>query len=305
MRAECGACRGSWLTPRADPTKFFGCELGAQTTFDEKADRYIVNGAHQADALRKLLDDFIAKFVLCGSCKNPETDLKIMKDGMILRDCKACGKRSDVDMRHKLTTFITKNPPPKKAKGAKGAGKAAGQSVEAQGGDDDDAKSDEDDFTAKINADAKDMPKANEAEDEEFRGNLVVKEELLVEAEKLVPVTDFRSARKALRDLQERWEAAGKVPRADLQRVEKRLRAVEQAVSDAERATWKRTNPEVKARADSAVEQLERAVAGLEADLAAAQAKGDARAESQARAALEARRLWLDAARRTAEETSA
>lgn len=146
---------------------------------------------------------------------------------------------------------------------------------------------------------------ANEAEDEEFRGNLVVKEELLVEAEKLVPVTDYRSARKALRDIGERWEAAGKVPRADLQRVEKRLRAVEQAVNDAERATWKRTNPEVKARADSAVEQLERAVAGLEADLAAAKAKGDARAESQAQAALEARRLWLDAARRTAEETSA
>ncbi|MGQ7297680.1 DUF349 domain-containing protein [Quadrisphaera sp. KR29] len=145
---------------------------------------------------------------------------------------------------------------------------------------------------------------ANEAEDESFRGNLVVKEELLVEAEKLVPVTDHRSARRALRGIQERWDAAGKVPRADLQRVEKRLRAVEQAVSDAERATWKRTNPEVKARADSAVEQLERAVAGLEADLEAARAKGDARAEEQARAALEARRLWLDAARRTAQEAS-
>lgn len=145
---------------------------------------------------------------------------------------------------------------------------------------------------------------ANEAEDESFRGNLVVKEELLVEAEKLLPVTDHRSARRALRGIQERWDAAGKVPRNDLQRVEKRLRAVEQAVSDAERATWKRTNPEVKARADSAVEQLERAVAGLEADLAAAQAKGDARGEAQAKAALEARRLWLDAARRTAEEAS-
>ncbi|TXR57652.1 DUF349 domain-containing protein [Quadrisphaera setariae] len=145
---------------------------------------------------------------------------------------------------------------------------------------------------------------ANDAEDESFRGNLVVKEELLVEAEKLLPVTDHRSARRALRGIQERWDAAGKVPRADLQRVEKRLRAVEQAVSDAEKATWKRTNPEVKARADSAVEQLERAVAGLEADLAAARAKGDARAEAQAEAALEARRLWLDAARRTAEEAS-
>ncbi len=145
---------------------------------------------------------------------------------------------------------------------------------------------------------------ANAAEDEEFRGNLVVKEQLLVEAEKLLPVTDFRPARRALRDLQERWEAAGKVPRADLQRVEKRMRAVEQAVNDAERATWKRTNPEVKARADSAVEQLERAVAALQADVEAARAKGDARAEAQAVASIEARQLWLDAARRTAEEAS-
>ena len=87
--------------PPTYPTKFFGCELGAQTTFDEKGDRYIVNGAHQPDQLRKLLDDFIDKFVLCGNCKNPETDLKITKEAMILRDCKACGARSDVDMRHR------------------------------------------------------------------------------------------------------------------------------------------------------------------------------------------------------------
>ncbi|PWJ53541.1 protein of unknown function [Quadrisphaera granulorum] len=145
---------------------------------------------------------------------------------------------------------------------------------------------------------------ANEAEDESFRGNLAVKEELLVEAEKLLPVTDARSARRALRSIQERWDAAGKVPRADLQRVEKRLRAVEQAVNDAEGATWKRTNPEVKARADSAVQQLERVVADLEADLAAARAKGDSRAEAKAQIALEARRLWLETARRTAEEAS-
>ncbi len=145
---------------------------------------------------------------------------------------------------------------------------------------------------------------ANEAEDESFRGNLVVKEELLVEAEKLLPVTDHRSARpRAARHpgaVGRRRQGAARRPAARGEAP----RAVEQAVSDAERATWKRTNPEVKARADSAVEQLERAVAGLEADLAAAQAKGDARAEAQAKAALEARRLWLDAARRTAEEAS-
>jgi translation initiation factor 5 len=112
--------------PPTYPTKFFGCELGAQTSFDEKADRYIVNGAHDADKLRDLLDTFIVKFVLCGSCKNPETELIITKNEDLIRDCKACGERTIVDMRHKLVTFILKNPPknPKKSKGAKKQGTA-------------------------------------------------------------------------------------------------------------------------------------------------------------------------------------
>ena len=109
--------------PPTYPTKFFGCELGAQTSFDEKNDRYIVNGAHDATKLRELLDGFIDKFVLCKSCKNPETDLIITKSEDIVRDCKACGERTGVDMRHKLTTFILKNPPKtaKKSKSKKGA----------------------------------------------------------------------------------------------------------------------------------------------------------------------------------------
>lgn len=58
-----------------DPTKFFGCELGAQTQFDTKNDRYIVNGSHEANKLQDMLDGFIRKFVLCPECDNPETDL--------------------------------------------------------------------------------------------------------------------------------------------------------------------------------------------------------------------------------------
>lgn len=58
-----------------DPTKFFGCELGAQTQFDSKNDRYIVNGSHEANKLQDMLDGFIRKFVLCNECENPETDL--------------------------------------------------------------------------------------------------------------------------------------------------------------------------------------------------------------------------------------
>jgi len=108
--------------PPTYPTKFFGCELGAQTSFDEKNDRYIVNGAHDATKLRELLDAFIDKFVLCKSCKNPETDLIITKQDEIIRDCKACGERTGVDMRHKLTTFILKNPPKTSRKGRKKGG---------------------------------------------------------------------------------------------------------------------------------------------------------------------------------------
>jgi hypothetical protein len=145
---------------------------------------------------------------------------------------------------------------------------------------------------------------ANAEEDEEQRANLVVKEALLVEAERLVPVQDFRAARAALRNREERWEAAGRVPRDDLGRIERRLRAVEQAVTDAEKDRWRRSNPETRARAEGAVEQLERAVAGLEKDLSAARERGDARAEAAAQASLDARREWLAAAQRTAREFS-
>ena len=59
----------------ADPTKYFGCELGAQTQFDHKNDRFIVNGSHDASKLQSLLDGFIKRFVLCQECSNPETNL--------------------------------------------------------------------------------------------------------------------------------------------------------------------------------------------------------------------------------------
>jgi translation initiation factor 5 len=114
-----------------DPTKFFGCELGAQTTMAE--DRYIVNGAHTQERLLELLDAFIVKFVLCGACDNPETELIITGKGRnesIHRDCKACGRATKIDMKHKLTTYILKNPPAKK--GSKG--KKGGMTAEANVG---------------------------------------------------------------------------------------------------------------------------------------------------------------------------
>jgi len=153
--------------PASYPTKFFGCELGAQTTFDEKNERYIVNGAHDAGRLRELLATFIDKFVLCASCKNPETDLYITKDQTIYRDCKACGHRADVDMKHKLTTFILKNPPEnakkskssKKSKGDKGGSSSKSGATSPKAEEDDGAieAGSDDELTRKIEAGAADI----------------------------------------------------------------------------------------------------------------------------------------------------
>ena len=107
-----------------------------------------------------------------------------------------------------------------------------------------------------------------------------------------------------LRSIQERWEAAGKVPRADMARIEGRLRTVEQSVRDAEQHRWQRSNPEAKARADSAIAQLEESIGALEADVERAATAGDDAARRRAQEALDARRAWLDQVRRAAQDFS-
>jgi len=96
--------------PPSYPTKYFGCELGAQTTIDHKTDKYIVNGSHTADKMQDILDGFIQKFVLCPKCENPETTLTVHKQSISQR-CMACGERGVLKVVHRLTQFIYKNPP--------------------------------------------------------------------------------------------------------------------------------------------------------------------------------------------------
>jgi len=88
-------------------TKFFGCELGAQTTMSVDDDRYVVNGAHSSQDLQNLVGKYIENFVLCKNCRLPETHYKI-KGGVISQKCMACGSKDPCDMTHKLTTFILK-----------------------------------------------------------------------------------------------------------------------------------------------------------------------------------------------------
>jgi len=85
--------------------KFFGCELGAQTTYSEETDRAIINGAHTDDALQNLMHRYIELFVLCPNCRLPETEYKI-KNECIFHRCMACGCKDMVDMNHKLCNYI-------------------------------------------------------------------------------------------------------------------------------------------------------------------------------------------------------
>ncbi|CAN6447064.1 unnamed protein product [Victoria cruziana] len=103
--------------PAAYTTKYFGCELGAQSRFEEKTGVSLVNGAHDTAKLAGLLENFIKKYVQCYGCGNPETEIIITKTQLINLKCAACGFVSDVDMRDKLTTFILKNPPEQKKGG--------------------------------------------------------------------------------------------------------------------------------------------------------------------------------------------
>lgn len=143
---------------------------------------------------------------------------------------------------------------------------------------------------------------ANDEIDQEYSANLAVKEALLTEANALLPITDLAAAKKALQSIRDRWEEAGKVPRGDMGRIEAGLRKVEDAVRHAEDENWKRSNPETKARTNSALSQLESAIASLKEDLAKAEKAGDQRKIKQAKEALEARQAWLDQLERSANE---
>ena len=127
--------------------------------------------------------------------------------------------------------------------------------------------------------------------DAEFVANAEAKKALLAEAEK-INTSDPAAARAALRAIQERWEAIGKVPRDDIRPLEARLRAVEDRVRESAEQHWRRSDPE----ADARVAQFRDRVAQFEAQAAKARAAGDARRAEQAQQQAEQWREWLTTA---------
>ncbi|MDQ1103954.1 DUF349 domain-containing protein [Nocardioides zeae] len=139
---------------------------------------------------------------------------------------------------------------------------------------------------------------ANSQLDAEFAANAEVKEQILVEAEALVPVQDLEAAKRTFRDLAERWDAAGKVPRERMKDLEGRMRRVEQALRGVEDEQWRRSDPEKSARANDVITKLESAIAEVEAELEQARAAGNQKKVTELEGNLASRQMFLDAARR-------
>lgn len=133
---------------------------------------------------------------------------------------------------------------------------------------------------------------ANAERDAEFEENARAKEALLEAASSIDPAADLEGARARLRELQDQWEAIGKVPRERMHDLEGRLRAIEKEVREAADSEWRRTDPEALARAA----QFRERVRQFEEQAAKATAAGRAKEAEKALAQAAQWREWADAA---------
>jgi hypothetical protein len=124
--------------------------------------------------------------------------------------------------------------------------------------------------------------------DAEQMQNLKHKEAIIAEAA-AIDLGNPRQAQVQLRDLQERLESYGHVPRDAMQRIENQMRAAEQRVRDAVEADWKRSASD----SNPFLAQLKERLAEAEAKLARAQAAGDAGRIAKAEAEVAQRRSLI------------
>jgi hypothetical protein len=131
--------------------------------------------------------------------------------------------------------------------------------------------------------------------DAEQKQNLHQRQELVAAAEALDVEANPRAAQEKLREIQARWQAAGRVRREAATSLERRLRAVEGKIRDAMETGWRRTEPS----ANPLLTQMREQVAEAEERLARAKAAGDAKRVAEAESALASKRQVLDLAERS------
>jgi len=133
----------------------------------------------------------------------------------------------------------------------------------------------------------------NDERDREFAENAKAKDALIAEYDgQIDPSKSIEGAKAKLRELQEKWEEVGFVPRKQVREYESKIEALEQRVTEAEKSEWRRTDPEAQAR----VAQFQAKVDEFNSQAEAAEAKGNAKKAADLRAQAEQWQAFADAA---------
>lgn len=144
------------------------------------------------------------------------------------------------------------------------------------------------------------------AEESEYRDNLLAKQALLDQAEAtIVPVSDIKVAREAFREFLANYNKYGKVPRDAIRPLEGRVRALEQTIRSAEEAEWRRTDPEARQRASNTVEMFTAQIEKLTRQADAAEARGDHNRARKTRDSIATYTEWLNQAQKALDEFTA
>ena len=132
--------------------------------------------------------------------------------------------------------------------------------------------------------------------------NLLKREELLPKIEALLPVTDAKVAKAALRELMNEWSKIGITNRDKRAALDARVAVVEEAVKSAEAELWRKSDPAAKARAEEVVKQLSESIENYEKAATKAAAAGNEKKAKEATESAVARRVWLAEAKKSLAE---
>jgi hypothetical protein len=128
--------------------------------------------------------------------------------------------------------------------------------------------------------------------------NLAKREAMIVEFEALLPITDFKSAKKKFYDLMGKWQKIGMTDRKKRASFDSRIKKVEDEINELERNFQRKSDPSAKAQANKVVQGLTEAIENYEKQAAKAEAAGQTAKAMVAREAAAARRGWLEEAQK-------
>lgn len=193
------------------PTKFWGFELGAGAKYQDNSDRTcaIIKGMFPPEELTKTLDKFIDMYILCPTCKLPETRISVKAKKVNAR-CASCGFNGPIEHGHRLEKQIVnlhkqqkqedKSGKKKGKKGKKdkdGDGKSAGADASSPTGEDHSlfAKTERDEIVASDPI----QKKKKEKKEEAVKFTVDVSEEAQAKRRQKMIETEFGEEKKRVK----------------------------------------------------------------------------------------------------------